>query len=599
MPSSRETSRPRDPRTVADATRSARRLAAFEVLLSGVSALFVNALPSEIDALICEAIRRVVEFLGADRGSLVIFSSDWREITLTHNWSRPSLPLRHDRYAMESFPWTNAQILKQRRVVFRSLDALPRTAATDRVSFAEAQVQSMAAIPLVAAGRVMGALAFVTIDQRHTWPPRILRRLALLAEVFSSALARRETAASLDERIAFEALIVDVSAACVRMPGGDLDALVTTALGRVGERLGADRVSLVAVTLDRQDLIVTHCHALPTLPRTPNGPLRRMFPWGWGHVVERGKAMVFSSRDELPPQASVERLTFEGSGNVLSHASVPLTLDGEVRWVLALDCIRRARRWPPEILLRIRLLGEVLATAIERRRGHDALAQRERLLRRSQNQQRVLVARLFYAQEEERRLLARELHDALTPELASMAMDLARIRQAHLQATTGVRSELGRIETRLRDLSGLAHGLSRALHPAVLDDLGLSKAVESECAAYESRTGIRVAVEVHPLPRQLRDGLAIGLFRILQEGLHNIEKHARATSVQVRLKLSRARLRLVVADDGVGFDPGLRRGSPALGLKHVSERARLLGGAAEVRSRAGHGATLEVHVPLR
>ena len=127
----------------------------------------------------------------------------------------------------------------------------------------------------------------------------------------------------------------------------------------------------------------------------------------------------------------------------------------------------------------------------------------------------------------------------------------------------------------------------------------LFRSVESECAVYEARTGMRVAVEVAPIPAMLRDGLAIGVFRILQEGLRNIEKHSRATLVHVTLSCTRNRLRLTIRDDGVGFDIGRLNGSPTLGLKHIAERTRLLGGVMKVRSRPRIGTTLDMQAPLR
>lgn len=571
----------------------------FEAVLSDISAIFVKALPHEIDAKIREALRRVTLFLDADRGVLVLFSADGHEITLSHTWNRPGLPPRRQHYAYENFPWTTSVILKHRGVVLSTLDSLPTAAKTDRMYLEAEGVRSMATVPLIAGGRVLGAIAFVTVRRRRQWPPRILARLQLLVEVFASALDRRVTAASLADRIAFESLIADVSAACVRVPGGDLDALVSSALGRVAACLGADRVSLVALTEDGQDCHVTHRFTQKGLPPTPDGPLRKMFPLVFQQLVGGGQPFVMNSRDELPPELAEEHQTFVATGDVLSFASVPLNIEGRVRWILALDSIRRIQRWRPEVLLRTRLLGEVLATAIERRKAHGALAQRERLLRRSQSQQRELAARLLNAQEEERRNLARELHDALTPELASLAMDIACLNLARAPGKRQMAENLTGIEKRLQKLSGMAHDLSRALHPAVLDDLGLAKAIESECAVFERRTGMRVVVHVHPVPRKLREGLAIGTYRVLQEGLRNIEKHSRSTAVTVMIETRGSRLRLSLSDNGVGFDPARTSGTPSLGLKHVSERARLLGGDVKVRSRVGHGTLLQLTVPLR
>lgn len=589
--------RTRRPRA-ASAAGSARRYTEFDTVLSGITAMFVDALPNETNALIHQALKQVTTFLGTDLGTLVIFRNSDQESELTHTWARPGLPARQESYSWENYPWTTARLQNRRMVVFETLAATPAAAKRDRANYAADGVRSMAAVPLVASGRVLGTVAFAAIKARHAWPPRVLQRLSLLAHVFASALARRSAALALDERIAFEALIADTSAACMRTPAKKLDALVDQALGRVARCLGAERVSLVALTNDGQDMEVTHRHTEAGLPPTPHGPLRAYFPWAFRLVAQQGQSLVFSSPEDLPEEAAQERITFSMHGNVLSHASVPLMIGGRVRWILALECIRKARGWPPELLLRMRLLGEVLATAIERRTADKALAHRERLLRESQRRRRDLAVRVILAQEEERRHLARDLHDAMTPELASLAMDLGQVSRGLPKAAVGGVTELERIESRLRKLSTLAHGLSRALHPAVLDDLGLAKAVESECAAFEARTGIHVITKVAPVPRKLPEGMAIGFFRILQEGLRNVEKHARATVVRVHLKAVRSSLLMSVNDNGVGFEPAEVSGVPALGLKHVAERAQMLGGGAKVHSRAGRGTTLEIKAPL-
>lgn len=561
--------------------------------------MFVSAPPKELDAKIREALRRVTLFLNVDRGVVVLFSEDGREISLKHTWSRPGLPPRRYKYVYENFPWITDRIRGGRGVVFASLTALPAAAKADRDCLNADRVKSMATVPLIAGGRVLGAIAFVSVRRRHQWPSRIMSRLRVFVEVFASALDRRATAARLDDRIAFEALIADVSAACVRVPGGDLDALVRSALGRVADCLGADRVSLVALTEDGEDCHVTHRFTREGLPPTPDGPLRTMFPLVFQQLVSGGQPFVMNSRDELPPELVKEHQTFVKTGDVQSFASVPLNIEGQVRWILALDSIRTVCRWRPEVLLRTRLMGEVLATAIERRKAHAKLAERERLLRRSQSRQRDLVARLLNAQEDERRNLARELHDALTPELASLAMDLAVLNRGWASPPSDLVAKLSAIEKRLRRLSGLAHGLSRALHPAVLDDLGLAKAIESECAVFEQRTGIRAIPRVQTVPRTLREGLAIGAYRVLQEGLRNVEKHSRATTVHVHLESRGSRLKLCIADNGVGFVTSTTSGTPSLGLKHVAERARLLGGDVKVRSGPGRGTKLQLSVPIR
>src|SRR6185503_10167221 len=142
-------------------------------------------------------------------------------------------------------------------------------------------------------------------------------------------------------------------------------------------------------------------------------------------------------------------------------------------------------------------------------------------------------------------------------------------------------------------LSTDVHAISRQLHPSILDDLGLADALESECHAFTDREGIAVALEIAPLPDSIPNDLALCLYRILQEALRNVAKHAQTDRVRVSLSAADGReVVLRIADSGVGFDLPSGRTGPGLGLASMRERARLVGGELHVTSSPGGGATI-------
>jgi signal transduction histidine kinase len=209
---------------------------------------------------------------------------------------------------------------------------------------------------------------------------------------------------------------------------------------------------------------------------------------------------------------------------------------------------------------------------------------------------RELSGRLITAQEAERARLARELHDDITQRLARLAIDAGRAECD--------RAGRGRTETmrELRDglvrLSEDVHSLSYKLHPALLEDLGLVDALRAECERFSRQESISVGVKLEETPAGLQPDTGLCLFRVTQEALCNVARHARAEAVTVSLRPLDGGLQLVVTDTGVGFDPGHQRQRPSLGLSSMRERVGLLGGELDVESAPGHGTTIVAWVPL-
>jgi signal transduction histidine kinase len=203
-----------------------------------------------------------------------------------------------------------------------------------------------------------------------------------------------------------------------------------------------------------------------------------------------------------------------------------------------------------------------------------------------------LTRRLLTAHEDERRRLARELHDDLTQRLARLAIDAGRMELA-ADAPEGARP----LREDLVRLSEDVHALSYRLHPSVLDDLGLVEALRTECDRVARRGRLRVDVEASGVPEALPAETALCLFRVAQEALSNIARHAHASAVTVLLSSRSKGLQLAVSDNGNGFDAGRPRERASLGLASMRERVRLLRGELDIESTPGRGTTVIAWVP--
>jgi signal transduction histidine kinase len=206
-----------------------------------------------------------------------------------------------------------------------------------------------------------------------------------------------------------------------------------------------------------------------------------------------------------------------------------------------------------------------------------------------------LSRRLIGAHEEERALLARELHDDISQRLAVLAIDVGR---AELAAGNAEQAEaMLTVREGLVRLSEDIHSLAYQLHPSILEELGLAEALRAECERRGRRGGLDLAVDVGPLPAAVSKDTALCLFRVAQEALNNVSRHAGATAVTVRLRRMDDGLTLAVADDGAGFDPDAPGIGGHLGLASMRERVRLVDGTLDIESAPGRGTTVIAWAP--
>jgi PAS domain S-box-containing protein len=218
-------------------------------------------------------------------------------------------------------------------------------------------------------------------------------------------------------------------------------------------------------------------------------------------------------------------------------------------------------------------------------------------LERTGEESRTIAQRLLAMQEAERRRIARELHDDLSQRLATVGMETSILLRHITDPPDRLSDRIRDLAKRIGELAEELHGFSRQIHPAILNDLGLASALEEECRSLSRRISIPVHFEAENVPRSLPEDVALCMFRVAQEALRNIGKHANAAKVRVRLARRPRALNLSIEDAGGGFDSNAsRRGG--LGLISMRERVQLLDGEFAILSNPGEGTRVEVTVPL-
>lgn len=243
------------------------------------------------------------------------------------------------------------------------------------------------------------------------------------------------------------------------------------------------------------------------------------------------------------------------------------------------------------------LLLATVRALLRTSRAEQAIRDREERLRlreavnEQQEKLRELTAMLLTTQEQERRRIARELHDDLCQRVARLEMDLAKLRD------NPAGGQLEPIIGQTRAIFDELRSLSHSLHPSVLEHLGLKAALQSLVEDFEYRHNIAVHF-LCLIDRGIPFSIATVLYRIAQEALRNVAKHAGDARVTLTLSENAHELCLTIRDDGCGFDGGIPRTKPGLGLISMQERASLIGGHLEVHSIPGGGTTVGVRVRL-
>ncbi|HET6465381.1 MAG TPA: PAS domain S-box protein [Nitrospiria bacterium] len=534
---------------------------------------------------------------------------------------------------------------------------------------------------------------------------RAVRLEAADYELRKEIKRRSQAEETVRERLKFEQLISDLSAGFVKVAGDELEAKIAEGLGLIARFLGVERASIGETSEDKRETHIRYAYVAPGTRPLPPTLLSTLFPW-YTRTLNSGKAVVLSRiPDDLPDEAEVEK-QFARKEGIKSILIVPLEIGGSVIGGMGFTAFRTERSWPDDLVQRLRLVGEIFANALHRKRSEEALRESEERFRRlsegpfegiaitdegrfmDTNAQfekmlgykheeligmpvsecvapesrelvlgkiksgdetpyehialrrdgskfpvevfgrtipyqgrrvrvtairditerkraeaevqryvrrlQVLSARLVEVQEIERRSIARELHDQIGQVLTGLKLTLEMCLR---KPSDRIREALLNAQALTDDLVNQVREISLRLRPSMLDDLGLLPTLLWHFEHYTAQTQVRVAFRHFGLERRFGPQAETAAYRIIQEALTNVARHAGVKDVEVRCEVDPKGLRIEVEDRGVGFDPS-KIGPISFGLVGMRERAELLGGSFSIKTAAGSGTLLTVRLPL-
>ena len=220
--------------------------------------------------------------------------------------------------------------------------------------------------------------------------------------------------------------------------------------------------------------------------------------------------------------------------------------------------------------------------------------------RHMQEQLRLLSRQLLSAQEQERKMISRELHDVIAQTLTSINLRLTNLKKEASSNTKGLDRNIARTQRLVEKSVNLVHQFARELRPAVLDDLGLVPALHTFMKAFREQTGIRASLSAFAAVEQINGDKRTVLYRVAQEALNNVARHAEATHVEVKIQKKDDIICMKIKDNGKGFPPDNvlhAKKNRRLGLVGMRERLEMVGGKFTIQSKPSQGTTLVAHIP--
>ena len=508
----------------------------FDELMTGVLSRFATCSSSEVDAGVEDALRRLAEFTGADHAYIVHFYQDPASWSITHEWCAPRVEAKITQFQE------------------KPMGSLPRTEARllagETTSVCSPDDYPSDWIEERKHQQAEGHVACINVP--------IWNKAGVLGVI--GLHSHSHPMAWSDDDVAHMRLVGDA---------------IATALER--------KHSMAEVQKSEQKFSKAF-HASPVA--------MTIFSLATERFIEANRA--FEENTGFGADTITGRIPGELGTHLSSYSSVNIN-----QLLSSRECVRNV-----ETQYRNKAGDRrtaLLSTELIQFGGEPCvLLVLDDITERKRTEQRLheLGARLLMVQEEERRRIARELHDDFSQRLALLAIDLEQLAQ---RAPAGERewgARLGMLWFQTQELTADLHRLSYQLHPSKLEDLGLVEAVRSYCHGLSRQAALKVNFSDADVPRLLPNDISLCIYRVIQEALHNVVKHSGVNAAEVQLSGGAGEVRLVVSDSGKGFAMESVSEREGLGLVSMQERVRHVGGELFIDARPSGGTRIAVRIPI-
>lgn len=513
----------------------------FETIISNLSAEIVNVSADMLEREIDSALRVLVEYLEIDWGSLILFNDHPQKEALTRSFSVRGSPLTTD-IRNEKFLWFHKKLRYGEAIVLEKIpNALPIEAAEEREYCLAKGHKAILVVPLKVGDGNWGAITFGSIQSERNWSIEIIRRLKLAGEILANAIVRKRAEENIRISEAQKKAILDASVDRIRYV--DKDMRIIWANKACGLRAGLPAEELVG----RRCYEVNHgkdfpCEGCPTVRAIATGQIER--------TVMHYPQIVTGGGEEYG-----------------DNYCVPLRNEkGEIdRFVQVYRDITVQRHAEEKIY--------------------------------------TLSQELIRAQERERQMISRELHDTVAQDLCSLKVSCDTLFDHHFLVSPKLKKRVADIANNLQKTITGVRDLSYDLRPPGLDELGLVEVLSHYCEEFGEKTKIRLNFHSAGVDNAEFDfDTEINIYRLVQEGLNNILKHAQATEAKVSFIGAFPHILLRIEDNGKGFELEEKcfplNHEKRMGLQSMKERVSLLRGEITIQTRSMQGTKILIKIPF-
>jgi PAS domain S-box-containing protein len=536
-----------DPKTADQETKLTERLR-FEEILTDLSAILVNATASQTKGAIKSVLDAILKFFRVDRCMVMTVSQDKTHVEFSYVVSKGKLkPLPKSIPIKDSFPWSFKRVIVRRREIFiDDVKRLPREAVTDRKNYLKWGSKAVILIPLVVEGNVEYIITISSHKNARTWPKAYAARLRLLGEIIANTLVRaRVESALVGSEAKFRQFFEHIPEY----------AFIVTTDGRI---IDANRAALTVLGYKRDEII--GCPLITIYAPEMHTKAKRLFTKWRKHGIIKDEEMVIVTkggkrRTVLLNVGAVR----DGTGKIIHSTSVQTDIT-------------------------------------DRKRTQVELQQKTSELETMYEELTKFSEQLHEVREQERTGIAQELHDELGQALTALRMDINWIKNHPETTTAEITTKTEKMTQLIDDTIKTIQRISSNLRPGILDDLGLVTAIEWQCSEFQRQYGIRCAF-IHEGGDLTGEQCATVLFRVVQESLTNVARHARAKKVRVMLKVHKEKTFMTIHDNGKGIPRDRITAHDAFGINCMKQRVTSLGGSFEIEGDSRNGTTVSVAVP--
>ena len=531
-------------------------------LVADLSARFIGLPAGEVDGVIVGALRQMVETFGIDRSTLTELSPDHGNMRFTHSWAVDGVePVAKWISTTEVVPWALARCKAGLPTVFDRLDDLPPEASVDKAFWRQIGLKSHITLPLFVGGELVGALSLGCVRQEHAWSSDELADAHRLAGVFANALARKRAHDDVERALRFERLLVDVSASLLRQPQHDQDIAMREALRSIGEFLHVERAALWSLDEATGTFELVYGWDAEGARAPMDTSSNVAFPW-IAQQIAKGESVSLATVDELPAEAEVDKQTLNRLA-IRSLLVVPVLVDGVLYGAFSLAAVSVAREWPKTKVPRVRLMGEILAALLARRRASE----REHRARTEAAQYRDRLAHLarVHAVGAMSAAIAHEINQPLMA-IENYALAAQRRIAAGAAVDLGkadaLLAKIGTQATRAADVLQRLRSMlkNQETHKIEIDIGGLVRDAVNLVEMARQPQDARLEVAIAPnLPPAIGDGIQIQqvVLNLVRNATEAMDGGASARNV-VKIQVGHADgadLLVSVADTGPGVAP--------------------------------------------